>query len=292
MTLNHLEYFCMVCRCKSITRAAEKLYISQPAISNAIRELEREFKVNLFIHAKNRLELTEDGQLFHERAEHLLRQVDTSISQLRDIGAGKPPVRVGVPPMLGSMLFPGFLRDFRAANPDIPLTFYEYGSARAADLVQAEDLEIGIVNMRFGELDKFNSMLLGVDHFELVVAKDHPLAGKKCVSLQEIGDVPLIMYNTDSVQNKTLSTAFEDAGYAPNVFLYSSQISTIKILIEEMGCGSFFYGSMLAAHPELASVPLEPPIEQEIGVIWRKGKYTSSSTRAFLAFIKEYPLFF
>ena len=131
---NQLEYFCTAVRCQSLTQAAKKLYVTQPAISGAIRELEKEFSVNLFSHTRSKLVLTEDGQRFYERAEQLLRDVETAKLQLHDLGGSRQPVCVGIPPLWGTTFFPDLLHDFREKYPDIRLTFYEYGSARAAAL--------------------------------------------------------------------------------------------------------------------------------------------------------------
>ena len=73
MTLNQLKYFCETCRCHSITAAANQLFVTQPAISLAIRELEAEFGITLFTRFNNRLTLTEDGALFYKKADYILQ---------------------------------------------------------------------------------------------------------------------------------------------------------------------------------------------------------------------------
>ena len=80
MKLNQLEYFCAVCRYHSITRAAEELYVTQPTISVAIRELENELKLRLFHHEKNRISLTKEGEAFYRRAEALLKETRAMVS--------------------------------------------------------------------------------------------------------------------------------------------------------------------------------------------------------------------
>ena len=108
MNLNQLEYFCAAVECGSITKAAKKLFVTQPAISGAIRELEKEFSVTLFSHTRSKLSLSEDGERFYERAERLFREVETAKMQLHDLGSSRQPVRVGIPPLWG----PPFSRIF------------------------------------------------------------------------------------------------------------------------------------------------------------------------------------
>lgn len=291
MNLNQLEYFCAAVRCGSITQAAQKLYVTQPAISGAIRELEREFSVNLFSHTRRKLALTDEGQRFYERAELLLREVETATQQLRDLCASKQPVCVGIPPLWGSTFFPDLLHDFNDKYPDIRLTFYEYGSARAAQLVQEEELDVALVNLSLDNPDKFHSVCIGRDHFVAAVDPAHPLAGRKSITLEELAGQPLVMYNTDSVQNHSIRSRFDRMGILPNILIYTSQIYTMKSMIHNNTCVSFFYASLLQDHPDLVGIPIVPRIEQKVGLIWRKGKYTTQSTEAFISFVKDYPLF-
>ena len=286
MNLNQLEYFCTAVECGSITKAAKKLFVTQPAISGAIRELEKEFSVTLFSHTRNKLALSAD-----ERAERLLREVATVKMQLHDLGGVRQPVNVGIPPLWGTTFFPDLLHDFNEKYPDIRLTFYEYGSARAAALVQEEELDVALVNLSLDDPDKFHSVCIGRDHFVAAVDPAHPLAKQDSVTLEELAMQPLVMYNTDSVQNHSIRSRFDRMGVVPNILIYTSQIYTMKSMIHNNTCVSFFYASLLQDHPDIVGVPIEPRIEQKVGLIWRKGKYTTSSTEAFLSFVRDYPLF-
>lgn len=291
MNLNQLEYFCMAVRCQSITRAAKRLYVSQPAVSGAIRELEKEFSVILFSHTRNKLSLTEEGQRFYERAERLLEDLEVARMELSDLGRSKPLVKVGIPPLWGSTFFPDLLRDFNHRYPDIQLIFYEYGSARAAALVQEEELDVALVSMSLDDPEKFRSVCIGSDQYVVAVDPRHHLADRESVTLEEVAREPLIMYNTDSVQNHIIRKICDMLHIVPNVLIYTSQIYTMKSMIHNNTCVSFFYASLLQDHPDLVGVPIEPPIEQKVGLIWRKGKHISSSTERFISFVQDYPLF-
>lgn len=291
MKLSQLEYFCSVVRCGSVTLAAQKLFVTQPAVSGAIRELEREFSVNLFTHNRNKLVLTEDGRRFYERAEALLREVETATAQLHDLGNATQSLCVGIPPLWGTTFFPDLLRDFHEKYPNIHLTFYEYGSSRAAALVQEEELDVALVNMNLSDPDKFYSVGIGRDHFVAAVDPAHPLAERESVTLEELASYPLVMYNTDSVQNHSIRSRFDRIGIAPNILLYTSQIYTMKSMIHTNTCVSFFYASLLQDHPDLVGIPILPLIEQKVGLIWRKGKYTPNSLESFISFVQDYPLF-
>ena len=103
MKIIQLEYFCAVSRYHSITQAAQKLFVTQPAISTAIKELEKEFSVNLFVRSKNHLTLTTEGEIFYQKAQELLQSIDQTTQQLYDLGKQTPSERIGIPPLLTTL---------------------------------------------------------------------------------------------------------------------------------------------------------------------------------------------
>ena len=288
MKLNQLEYFCAASRYRSITEASKKLFVTQPAISNAIRELEREFCVNLFTRSKNQFTLNREGEIFYKKAEDLLKYSKTISSQLYDLGKSHNVLRIGIPPMLSTVFLPDLLFAFNDRHPEIEIELFEYGSMRAASLVHDESLELAIVNMNLYNLDKFNSQIIAADRFVFCVTAEHHLAGEKSIGLESLAKEPLIMFNTDSVQNQTLKAEFEARGIKPKIILHTSQILTVKSFITKQLGGAFFYTCMMKKHPELIGLPITPFIEQEIGIIWRKEKYVSNNAEKFIIFTTEY----
>ena len=179
MKITQLEYFCATCRHHSITQAARELYVTQPAISSAIRELEKEFSINLFVRSKNHVTLTKEGELFYQKAQDMLRYIKESSSELYDLGRQTPPVRIGIPPLLSTVYFPDIYVEFSKIHPEIHLELFEYGSIRAASLVNEEALDVSLVNMDFYDIDKMNSYTIDSDSFVFCVSPEHPLAREK-----------------------------------------------------------------------------------------------------------------
>ena len=286
MKIVQLEYFCTVSQYHSITQAAQKLYVTQPAISNAIKELEKEFSVSLFVRSKNHLTLTTEGELFYQKARELLASIKQTTQQFYDLGKQIPPIRIGIPPLLSTIFFPEIVLEFNKLYPEIPVELFEYGSIRAASLVQDETLDLALVNMHFYNIDKMNSFRLQTEHLVFCVSKEHHLAKIKELSIEMLKDEPIIMYNTDSVQNTTLGVYFDRAGIKPNVIMHASQLFTIKNFIQNELGGAFLYSSLLKNLPGLVGIPVVPAIEQEIGIIWKKGKYINGSVEKFIQFVK------
>lgn len=147
MTLNQLRYFCTASRCHSITKAAEELYVTQPTVSVAIRDLEIEFGINLFSRKGNQLMLTVEGEALYKKAVYILQYCDELQADCSSTLRVRPPVHIGIPPMLSTVFFPELLEAFQAEHPEIPVVLEEYGSVRACSLVQDDTLDFALVNM-------------------------------------------------------------------------------------------------------------------------------------------------
>ena len=113
MTLNQLRYFCTASRCHSITKAAEELYVTQPTVSTAIRDLEIEFGISLFYRKGNQLILTGEGETLYEKANYILQYCTELQSDCFGLSRNKPPIRIGIPPMLSTVFFPELLTAFQ-----------------------------------------------------------------------------------------------------------------------------------------------------------------------------------
>ena len=285
MKIVQLQYFCAVTRLHSITKAAAELYVTQPAISSAIKELEKEFSINLFNRTKNHLTLTKEGELFYQKAVVLLEQYNNTLEQLYDLGQCKATVKIGIPPLLSTIFFPQLITDFKELYPDISFELFEYGSIRAANMVQEGKLDLALVNMHFYEIDKLNSFTVMNDKIVFCVSKSHPLAKCHEVTIEMIKNEPLIMYNTDSVQNETLDTAFKRAGVNPNVILHASQLYTIRNFICNNLGGAFLYSSLQKNLSGTTGIPISPVINQNIGIVWKKGSYTTDTAEKFITYI-------
>ena len=290
MTLNQLRYFCTASRCHSITKAAEELYVTQPTVSVAIRDLEIEFGISLFYRKGNQLILTQEGEAFYEKATYILQYCNELQADYSSMSRVKPPLRIGIPPMLSTVFFPELLTAFHQDYPEIAVMLEEYGSARACDLVQNDTLDLALVNMEQYNIDKFHNVVLANDQVVFCVNKDHRLADKEIVTTKEMSKELLIFFNADSVQNQLLKTRFEMNGYIPNIVMRSSQIYTTLQFIKTGKYSCFLYSSMLDkfTDSEITGIPLNPPIHIKIGMIWKKGKYISGDMQTFLNFTRMY----
>ena len=144
MKISQMEYFSCVCRCGSITKAAKELHISQPSVTAAVHELEKELGVNLFLRRNNKIQLTEEGWFVQERIDGILKSMDTLNRDLNDFVGQKNHIRLGVPLQIGSFLLPLLFGKFRQEYPDICLEIEESGAIDIVKKLLDDQLDLAI----------------------------------------------------------------------------------------------------------------------------------------------------
>lgn len=288
MTLNQLRYFCAASRCHSISRAAKELFVTQPTISIAVRDLEEEFSITLFYRNGGKLELTSEGEKFLIKAESILRYCIDMEAEYKDLKRIKPPVRIGIPPMLSTIFFPELINAFNKKYQDIPVILEEFGSARACDLVQQDRLDLALVNMELFNIDKFNNFVLFCSQLYYCVDQNHPMAGLSVMEMDKFEGEKILLFNADSVQNQLLMTRFDAMQIHPDILMKCSQLYTIMQFVRQGNCGCFLFKEMLPLFPECIGLPLDPPIHVRVGIIWKKGKYITGEMQKFISFIENY----
>ncbi len=177
MTLDQLQVFIAVAETLSMTRAAERLHLTQPSVSAAIAVLEERHATQLFHRVGRRLELSEAGKLFLPAAREVLAQADIASRVLDDLaGLARGSVRIAASQTVATYWLPRRMARFAAHYPHIRLTLAVGNSAQTAALVMAGDADIGFVEARVEE-DLLAQRVVGGDRIGLYAAAGHPLAG-------------------------------------------------------------------------------------------------------------------
>lgn len=145
MTLKHLRIFAEVCRMESITEAAKNLNMAQPAVSNAIRELEAFYQVKLFERMNRRLYITNAGEYLRGYADSILTQFEESRDILQDIAASTR-IRIGSNVSFGANYLPKIISDFQSIHPEIPLFTMIQNSSHIEDCLLHNELDFAIVD--------------------------------------------------------------------------------------------------------------------------------------------------
>ena len=286
MKLLQMKYFQTVCKYGGITKAAEELFVSQPTISFCIKELEEEFGVKLFHRKHNRLQLTVEGSYFLDKVNYILQSVDTLASQMKDMGNNRNHVKLAVPAMISTFLFPQLFNSYNKAFPDVELEMVETSSLQTRKLVDAISVDLGITILDANVTESYNVLPLLSTELVFCVSKSHPLAGRTHISFSELADERIIMFKADSYQNIFINRAFSEVGVEPKVVLNSSQLYTIKQFLSYGNAGAFLYRQLAEKDQDLVCIPLDQPIIQDIVLIWAKSGNLYSDAENFIQFAK------
>lgn len=290
MKLLQMKYFQTVCRYGSITKAAEELFVSQPTISFCIKELESEFGVRLFHRRHNRLQLTVEGSYFLDKVNYILQSVDALAVQMKNMGNNRNHVKIAVPAMISTFLFPQIFNAYSKTYPEVELEMLETGSLQVRKLVDASSVDLGITIRDDVVDDTYNELPLVSTELVFCVSRKHPLADRKQISFKELSDEHIILFKADSYQNIFIKRAFSEAGVEPNIMLYSSQLYTIKQFLSYGNVGVFLYRQVAEMDKDLVCIPLEQPIIQDIALIWTKNGNLYSDSENFIQFAKQLKL--
>lgn len=287
MDLRQLEYFQMVAKLNNISRAAERLHVAQPSISVAIQKLEEELGSTLFDRSQKKLQLTPEGKVFLQRTESILASLKEAVTEMQDYqGLARGSIKLGLPPMIGSFLFPPIFASFREEYPGIDFVITEDGS-----LSVRESLEQGLLDLAIIIMPKDSKFLDSIPIKETQIVAclppDHQLAGEKTISFKDLRQEKFILLKEDTMHRKAVLDQCNKFGYYPEIILSSSQSETIQGLVAN-GLGiSFLLNSIVKNNNKIVGVPLEDALKIKINLAWKKDKYISVASQAFIDFVRK-----
>lgn len=287
MELRQLEYFQMASRLKNITRAAERLNVSQPNITVAIKKLEAELGIQLFDRSQKQLSLTPEGTIFLNRIELALRNIQDAVLEVNDYKQlQKGTIKIGIPSMIGAYLFPKIFSSFQHLYPHLDIYLYEEGSMTIREQLERDELDFGIVILSDASS---NLQLLPMARNQIVacVPEDHPLARKNSININDISGADLIMLKEGSFLRYMVLNKLKIANISPNIVLESNQIETIKGLVSTNVGISFLLDFIVKGTPGIKILPFEDPIYVDLGLAWKKERYISKAAQSFIDFCKN-----
>ena len=287
MELRQLEYFQMASRLRNITRAAERLRVSQPNITVAIKKLEAELGIQLFDRSQKQLSLTPEGAVFLNRIELALRNIQDAVLEVNDYKQlQKGTIKIGIPPMMGAYLFPKIFSSFQKRYSHLEIFLHEEASMSIREQLERDELDFGIIIISGAS---HNLQLLPMSNSQIVccVPETSPLARKKSISLQDVADSSMVMLKEGSFLRQLILGKLEDEGIKPNIVLESNQVGTLKGLVAS-GVGlAFLLDMVVEGTPGVKAIPLSDPLFVDVGLAWKKDRYISKAAQSFIDFCKE-----
>ena len=287
MELRQLEYFQMASRLRNITRAAERLRVSQPNITVAIKKLEAELGIQLFDRSQKQLALTPEGAVFLNRIELALRNIQDAVLEVNDYKQlQKGTIKIGIPPMMGAYLFPKIFSSFQKKYSHLDIYLHEEGSMSIREQLERDELDFGIIIISGAS---HNLQLLPMTTSQIVacVPAGSPLANKERLTKDDIATANVIMLKEGSFLRQTILGKLKEQSITPNIVLESNQVVTIKGLVAS-GVGiSFLLDMVLEDAPGVKAIPLEEPLFVDVGLAWKKDRYISKAAQSFIDFCRD-----
>lgn len=286
MTMDQIIYFISICETKSFTKTSKAFFVSQPAISTAIKKLEEELGTELFIRINNELNVTDAGKFFYEISKPVASLFNNLEKQMNDYLFNNTVIKTGIPPMLGSFIFAPIFSKFAYKYPSLNIKMTELGSKANQQAVIDDDIDVALTVIYNKEIDKdLEYKKIGETELIFCVRKGHPLAKEKYISTEKISKIPLILLKEDSLQYKIVTDLFKSKGIVPDIRLLTDQIATIKELLIYSNIGAFLFTQTLKENDEIVGIKLEENIKFDVVIAWKKNKTITKPTKRFIDFV-------
>ncbi|MDI9223280.1 LysR family transcriptional regulator [Pantoea sp. EA-12] len=290
MDVRALRYFTEVVRQQSFTRAAEKLYVTQPTISKMLRQLEEELGCTLLLRDGRKLHLTDSGQAVYQRGLAILQefhQLEAQIGDINELKTGE--LRLGIPPMVG-MQIAGSISAFRRRYPGVQLKIVESGGLTVQQAVLNGGLDIALTALPVDTDLPLKTLELMRHPLCVLLPRNAQWLNRSSLGLAELAAHPLLILNEEFSLNRQLMKAFQRQRLTPQIAVRSAQWDFLAAMVQaEMG---------LAILPEpicqrldkqsLLWLPLESELQWSLGLIWREGSYLSRSAQAWIECCREH----
>jgi DNA-binding transcriptional LysR family regulator len=294
MTLRQLEVFLAIAQARSYRQAAEALHTSQPALSQHMRELERELGARLFDRLSRGVLLTEAGRLLEERAKRVFATLTDArevLGELQGLQRGSLLIGASTTPVI--YVLPAVIGEFRRRHPGIELRLRIANSRLIEEAIRAHEFDLGVVGAH-GLAPGEECLAAGlVDELVLIVSPRHQWARRREVAPADLAAEPLLVREEGSATRHVTERALEQAGIGWGASMELNHTEAIKQAVMA-GLGVAFV-SVHAVRGELASRRLAMlrlrgiRIQRHFHVIHSEARTLSVAARAFVALLSERP---
>ncbi len=280
MDLHVLENFLAVAEIGNITRAAERLHISQPTISRQLMELERELGKTLLHRTNKSISLTPDGMLFRETARDILSLYRKAKESNTESGELIGDIYLGAGETESFSFLAEKIKAFRLQHPKVCFHIFSENAERICENIDKGILDFGFI-MRSGRTENYNCIAFAIkEYWGVLVRQSHPLADKGLISAAELQKETLILPENSVFKKEILHWIGGQPILAGTYTLIRNALVLAKKDVGSIVClrdASF-------TEDGLIFLPFDPPKEVSPLLIWKKGKVFSPAGQAFLEF--------
>jgi DNA-binding transcriptional LysR family regulator len=286
MNLSSLQAFIKVAQLESFSAAAQELFLTQPAVSKRIAQLEEELGVRLFDRIGHRVSITEAGRTLLPGAHRIIEELKDTQRQVANLsGKVRGPLRIGTSHHIGLHRLPPYLKSFTRDYPEVELDIRFMDSEAACAQVSHGELELAVVTLPAEPGRELTCTTLWDDHLVPVAAKDHPLSRLKKVSLMALCQNPAILPGSGTFTRSIIEGAFNKTHRPLSVALETNYLETILMMVS-IGLGwSILPVNMLTSDVAVLKVP-DLALHRKLGLVTHRERTLSNAARSFEQVLK------
>ena len=288
MDTQQLLAFMTVAETESFSLAAEKLHLTQPAVSKRIAVLEQQLGTKLFDRISKRVTLTEAGKVLLPRAKKLARDMDDTRISLRNLTGeitGRLPIASSH--HIGLHRLPPILKVFSNLYPQVSIDIAFLDSEQAYRQISHGDIELAVVTLALEPVDRIHAKTLWTDNLLFMTAPDHPLARHENPQLSDLLDYPGILPGANTFTRQLVEQLFQSKQLTLNVSMSTNYLETIKMIVSIGMAWSVLPESMLDG--DLRVLPVSNvQLNRKLGYIYHRDHTLSNACRAFIGELERH----
>ncbi|MFC5531810.1 LysR family transcriptional regulator [Cohnella yongneupensis] len=293
MEFRQLQYAIQIAAERNFSRAADKLHIAQPSLSQQLSKLEKELGVLLFKRSTNSVELTYAGSVFVDKAQQIIDMADQLRREMEDIAdMRKGRLVVGSLPMTGAHVLPYVLPVFREAYPDIEIVLIEESTRNLEHLTASGGTDVSLLTLPLEEQSLAYQPLID-EEICLAVPPDSPIARRNPADplpISELADEPFVLLKKGQGFRAIAHDLCRQAGFEPKIVFESGNINTVQSLVAA-GMGIAFVPTMMRHADWHGRAPVYLTLADRptrtLVIAYRKGRYLSNAAEAFISTFRQ-----
>jgi DNA-binding transcriptional LysR family regulator len=287
MRLPALEAFVSVCETGSFSAAAQRLHLTQPAVSKRIAGLEDELGHPLFDRVARRVSLTEAGHAYLPHARRLLAESEDgrrALDQLHGEVAGQ--LRLALSHHVALHRMPPLLQQFTARFPAVDIDIEFLGSEDACRQIETGRVELAIITLPDPPIATLAQRTIWDDPLDVVVAPNHPLTNAASLTVHALFEYPALLTETQTYTYRIVARALVDDGRIPGIRLQSNYLESLKMLVTAGLGWSVLPRTMIDADLATLTLPGVAP-KRSLGSVHHPGRVLSRAASALLALLND-----
>ncbi|MEZ5547145.1 MAG: LysR family transcriptional regulator [Pseudomonadales bacterium] len=285
MDIRQLQIFRSVAQQLNFSKAAEELFIAQPAISIAIKKLETELDTPLFNRTSKKVSLTPEGKALLNHANTILKQVADAKTEMHSLrGLERGEVRIAMPAMLGAYHFPALFDHFMRQHPSLQIYVEEEGTRQIEQHLLDGSIDLGVVIMEQAPETLEVHPLIN-EEMVVCTSPSHRFAKRDKINAEEFFEENLILIKQGYFLRETIDRLSLQLQKTPKIIFETNLMLLIKRLVLSGKGISTCLQFVLKEETELKGISFDPPIFLPMGLAWKKDHYLSAANRAIVNFL-------